>query len=525
MAFKMQAPWKNPRSENLWFRRRVPANLVAFMGGKREVKFSLGTSDPKLAEVRFKEKNAELERVWHEHLHGRQYVELSQRQVSALAGEFYREMMATHGDNPGSALYWQQVVKRDKERIANRFPYQARKWFMRQEFAKEAWAFLEKRGAYLAEKSLDLFIDEFVHAKHLAAEQLERQASKNWKPDPKAEDFARPEILAPEETVDAMDMFERYADEAQIDDKTRRSWRTKVKSLLAFVGHDDLARLSATNVIEWKDRLLKTKKRQSKKDKQAKKPEQTLDPRTVRNSYLAAVKATLNYAKEQRKLSENVASGISVRAKKKKKQREKGFTEEEAAAILKGTLAPTPRGLSKEYASARRWVPWICAYTGARVNEITQLLPSDFKVKKDIPYIRIDADAAKTGDYREVPLHDHLIAEGLLAFVESRKGRPLFYNPDRTRGGRDAGRHFRKTGERLAEWIRSEEIGVTDERVAPNHGWRHRFSSLARHFDMHVDVQNIIQGHAGDKVASDYGDAWIETAYREIMKIPKYIIT
>lgn len=492
------------------------------MGGKREVKFSLGTSDPKLADVLFKEKNAELERVWHEHLHGRQYVEVSQRQVSALAGEFYRDMVAAHGDNPGHPLHWEQVVKRDKELIANRFPYQSRKWFMRQAFARDARAFLEKRGFHLAEKSFDLFIEEFVHAKHLAAEQLKRHASRDWKPDPRAEDFAKPEVLTTDGKVDAMEMFERYADEAQIDDKTRRSWSTKVKSLMAFVGHDDLARLTATNVIEWKDRLLKTRKRQSKKDKQAKRPEQTLDPRTVRNSYLAAVKATLNYAKEQRKLSENVAAGVSVRARKKKKQREKGFTEDEAAAILNGTFAPAPRGLSREYVAARRWVPWICAYTGARVNEITQLLPSDFKIKKGIHYIRVDADAAKTGDYREVPLHDHLIEEGLLAFVESCKGRPLFYNPDRSRGGREAGRHFRKTGERLAEWIRSEEIGVIDERVAPNHGWRHRFSSLARHVDMHVDVQNIIQGHAGDKVASDYGDAWIETAYREIMKIPRY---
>jgi hypothetical protein len=41
-------PWKNPVSENLWFRRRVPANLLAFMD-KREVKFLLGTADPELA--------------------------------------------------------------------------------------------------------------------------------------------------------------------------------------------------------------------------------------------------------------------------------------------------------------------------------------------------------------------------------------------------------------------------------------------------------------------------------------------
>ncbi|WP_022720298.1 hypothetical protein [Rhodopseudomonas sp. B29] len=184
--------------------------------------------------------------------------------------------------------------------------------------------------------------------------------------------------------VDAMDMFERYADEADLADKTRRSCRTKLKSLIELVGHDDLARLTATNIIEWKDHLLKTKKPQSKKDKLAGRPEETLSPGTIRNSYLAAVKATLNYAKEQRQLTENVAEGISVRVKKKKKQREKGFTEEEAMAILKGTFALPPRGLSKEYVSARRWVPWICAYTGAKVSEITQLVPSDFKVNKGI---------------------------------------------------------------------------------------------------------------------------------------------
>jgi integrase len=125
------------------------------------------------------------------------------------------------------------------------------------------------------------------------------------------------------------------------------------------------------------------------------------------------VRATLGYAVQQLALAENVAKGVTVRVKKKKKQREKGFSEEEARAILKATFAPAPRGMTQEHAAARRWVPWICAYTGARVNEITQLLPSDFKVKKGIRFIRIDADAAKMGEYREVPLHDHLVELGL----------------------------------------------------------------------------------------------------------------
>lgn len=123
-----------------------------------------------------------------------------------------------------------------------------------------------------------------------------------------------------------------------------------------------------------------------------------------------------------------------------------------------------------------------------------------------------------------MPLHDHLVEQKFLDYVASRGDRPLFYEPARSRGGRDAGQHFCKAGERLAGWIRSADVGVTDEDVAPNHGWRHRFSSQARHVRMNVDVQNIIQGHAGDKVASDYGDAWIETAYQEIMTIPRYVV-
>jgi hypothetical protein len=39
---------------------------------------------------------------------------------------------------------------------------------------------------------------------------------------------------------------------------------------------------------------------------------------------------------------------------------------------------------------------------------------------------------------------------------------------------------------------------------------------------MHADFQNVMQGYVGEKTASDYGDTWIEAAYREIMKIPRY---
>ncbi|RED22791.1 hypothetical protein BJ123_14033 [Rhodopseudomonas thermotolerans] len=218
----------------------MPANLVAFMGGKREIKFSLGTSDPKLAEVIFREKNAEIERLWHEHLHGHQYAKLSQRQISALAGEFYQETIAAHRDNPGRAAEWDLELRRLREKKRRFLPIPPN-FHLRMSFAKEADAFLERKGLRLSGQIQDLFIEEFVRAKVQAAEHIKKLAGGDWRPDPDAGRFAPSEALKSAGAVDAMDMFERYADEADLADKTRRSWRTKLKSLMEFVGHDDLA--------------------------------------------------------------------------------------------------------------------------------------------------------------------------------------------------------------------------------------------------------------------------------------------
>ncbi|MBN9004913.1 MAG: hypothetical protein J0H40_05815 [Rhizobiales bacterium] len=115
----------------------VPAHLITFMG-KREIKFSLGTADPDLARIRFQGENAKLERLWHEHLNGRQHVMLSQRQISALAGEFYREMVAAHRDDPGHPLHWELVLKQDREKIGRRVPLIRRKIHMRMTFSSLA---------------------------------------------------------------------------------------------------------------------------------------------------------------------------------------------------------------------------------------------------------------------------------------------------------------------------------------------------------------------------------------------------
>lgn len=300
-------------------------------------------------------------------------------------------------------------------------------------------------------------------------------------------------------------IFESYAKEAELAPSTVKRWSPVLDRLIGHLGHDDAAAITRADIVAWKDALL----------------DGDMSNVTVRNVYVAAVKATLQYAVDQGRLAENPAAGVKVRVREAPVERDKGFDGKEAETILSATLRKPSDKISVEMAAARRWVPWICAYTGARVNEITPLTRRDFVLRDGIWMIRIRAENNKGRKFREVPLHSHLIEQGLLDYVKTRGSRPLFYDPRRSRGGKDSNPHHKKVGERLAEWVRS--LGI-DDRVAPNHGWRHRFSSIARVVAMPEDVRNIVQGHAGTKIADRYGETWPLVALREIEKLPRYAV-
>lgn len=317
----------------------------------------------------------------------------------------------------------------------------------------------------------------------------------------------RPQTTAPapaERTLPGLRVaFEVYAAEAELAAATYKRWAPVISIFVVFLGHDEPARISRADVTGWKDSLLGEGR----------------STRTVRDVYLASVRATLQYAVDQGHIAENPADRVKVRVRKALNDRDKGFDSKEAATILAATLQLASDRTSSEMAAARRWVPWICAYTGARVNEITCLSGRDIVDRNGIKMIRVRAETNKTRNARHVPLHPHIVEQGFLDYARSRGAKPLFYEPSRSRGGKDGNPHFKKVGERLAEWVRA--LGI-DARVAPNHGWRHRFSSVARYIGMPEDVRNVIQGHAAAKVADRYGDTWPEVAAREIAKIPAY---
>lgn len=313
--------------------------------------------------------------------------------------------------------------------------------------------------------------------------------------------------------VPLLSTFDAYAAAQGISPGVRYEWRRNIENLVKFLGHDDAARISADDLRRWRDQLLSVPIQNGK----------LRSPRTVRGKYMSAIRALLAWAVDEGKVPTNVASVVKVKVPRVPKLRGKDFTLEEARAILSASLEPASPRMSAGNILARRWVPWLCAYSGARVNEFSQLRGQDVQEIEGIWTIRItpEAGTVKTKEARLVPLHPHLIEQGFLDAVRAAGDGPIFYDPARQRKNEEGTRHFKKVGERLAQWVR-KTVGITDPNVDPNHGWRHLFKTLCRSAGLGDGVTDAITGHAPGTVGASYGQFTLKAKADAMAKVPRF---
>jgi integrase len=234
-----------------------------------------------------------------------------------------------------------------------------------------------------------------------------------------------------------------------------------------------------------------------------------LRPKTIRDAKLAPVRAILQWAVDNRRLPLNPAERVTIDVRVKASETRRGFKDEEASLVLSAAL--------RERDPVRRWVPWLCAYSGARLSEVCQLRVEDILQIDGIWCMKFDPDAGslKTrSSERAVPLHPAVLEREFLEFVRGVGSGPLFANltPDKfgSRGGNGT--------KILGRWVRS--LGLTDDRISPSHSWRHRLKTMGRQHELAPDIVNAITGHGRRSVADSYGEFPIAALYRELKKIP-----
>jgi len=506
------------KSATWWLRKKVPERYRR-IAGRGELWRSLETTDKREAAVLCAKLSAEMEKDWEHRLRAATKaagksapppMALANRELSGLqrlAHEQIRDAYE-HRDPParyrwGAGLGLRSEQQDDEERENDE---------------AELDAFLASNGferATAADRAR--LLPMFLEARREGRKDLHRMTKGDYgKSDPFKDNAA-----APTPGLDLPAAFEFYCETAGIKGGARgptaTRWRPKIAAFCEFMKQNDLARITTDDAYRWVDHLIA--------QGQARK--------TVRDVWIASLKAVANYLVERGRLDVNPFAKVRVRGVKSTgKSNKKSFSKEQARTILEASLVEPSHLTSAETRACRRWVPWICAYTGARVTEITSLLPSDVRQDPETGiwcfYLRPEVTK---GDYeRIVPIHSHLLDEQkILDFVDERRraGLPLFYVPI-SDDEQDIARQCQKKAQRLADWV-TGSLGITG--MMPNHAWRHLFKSVSRHVQMHAEVERFITGHGGsddpmiiDKVSMRYGDAWVATLKVAIEMYPKFEI-
>ena len=368
--------------------------------------------------------------------------------------------------------------------------------------------FLAHKRLVLDQASSDMFLDYVTRDFFAALALLVRRARGDHSTDQWAEQFPRNE-RAGDPGLTPWVLFERWIDKAKPANSTVDRWRAVFLRLQSDFPNVGAAALLPEQMQHWANALISSDRTAA----------------TVANVWVRAARTVFGWAVDERLISRNPFIGWRVKVPKKIRMREtKAFTDDEMKTILNAALAIKVRSKSD---AAKRWCPWLAAYSGARMGELTQLRGVDIIQQDGIHAMKLSPEAGttKTGRARTVPLHEHLIRQGFLAFVEVNGRGPLFYNqPEHTNASNDPTNprkpRYVKAREYVAGWVRS--LGVSDLELSPNHAWRHAFKAIAFRSGLSEKVLDAIVGHAPATVGRGYGEPTLSDKASELRKFPRY---
>ncbi|MEP9396151.1 hypothetical protein [Mesorhizobium sp. KR2-14] len=459
-------------------------------------------------------------------------LELSHRKLHDLIGRWYDWFILQHADDQESVEAWDFKYERYQdavESVDGDWPEhdEARTRSPRRAAIVRAvvlelsrlQTFLASEGIRLAADTLDHLVDTLEADLVAAMALLRRRAGGDYRPDTHRERFPQSMPIIPSNVKlsgwNVQDAFEAYVRERKPQPATVNRWRVVFIDLNGFLDGRDVSLVTDEDAIGWKDKLV------GRGDMAA---------RTINEIWISSARAVFNWIKRQKKIASNPFDGVKVATGRKRPTRGE-FKPEDIETILTAALQPLSPRMSPHRRAAIRWVPWICAYTGARSGEVTQLRKQDIKQHRNgfwTMHITPEAGTVKGAMPRTVPLHEHLIEQGFIEFVRQAKDGPLFYDAQARRKAGDLDPlnpprpPYVQVRQKLADWVR--DIGVTDENVSPNHAWRHTFRRRAAGAKIEERIRDAFCGHSDPKVGRLYELPSIEDLAEALKEFPRYEI-
>lgn len=321
------------------------------------------------------------------------------------------------------------------------------------------------------------------------------------------------------------------AERSDLGKKTRVDHEATCRLLEELIGPTrTVASLSRSDIVAFKDKLLKLPTNYTKRFKGMTAPQAiasnesrglaTLNTRTINGKYLTAARSFLAWAKDNDLHDENPASNIKAAGSKRRGTRRDRdpFTIEDLQTIFS---APLFTGCRSEHFvhepgpvrlwDHRYWLPLLGLWTGARLNELAQLTPSDVCEIDGVPCIDINDKKGKilktSSSVRRIPVHPELARLGFLEFAASAKAAAqakLFPDLKPSADGYESSPFSKLFSRFLAK------VGVKTSRNS-FHSFRHSFSDATRQIQMPDSLRKRLMGHEDQSTTEGHYGAGYDT--------------
>ena len=483
MALPMARPYRHPKTGIYWLRRVVPKPLRAIVG-QGELKASLHTRDANEAKIASRAVADRFDAIL---ASARAKADgtiasLSLREITAAIGVAYRAEAARWAADPGETAYWDQRAA-DWD---NYFQPDADDEHGPHGFVADptilgiADDMLRAQGILADRRSVRLAAEVWAREQGHFARQMRTRCEGDWRASTGAERFpdvrpASAKDIEPAPAVPLSDLLQGWATETHKTGKALYDRERTALSFTTFLGHSDAAKVTADDVVAWKESRLKAGR----------------SLKTVAND-INELSPIWKWAKRNRKLSftENPFAGLAPLARASAEPQRGPYTAAEAGRLLKA---------ARDQTGFLRWVPWLLAYSGARMGELCQSDKADIvpiegmagwwalHIHGNGPTRTIKTPQSQ----RYVPLHPSLIEEGFKAYVDALPdGAPLFPTVGLDKFGSRRGR-----GSNIhAQWVR-RTVRITEEFKDPAHAWRHLFEDRARRAGVPQNATDALLGH------------------------------
>ncbi len=496
MALRMAQPWTHPKTKRIYLRQRTSEDLLPHVLSQKVplpvgnsmrlakigevVQLSLRTKDPDEAKQRHAVADEALRRFW-------------QRKRRGLEGAAGGAGRTSVGSAP--AMEWGTAVAR---------------------FGNVAGAVLIEERLPNSDANRAAIIAETAHVYEAVAAMLAPDFGTAFTaPRPTAPTGDAPAVPAHLSALGAplrttvKELWDRFstAKEEMLSPKSIRRYAPSLASLAGHCGDRDIQTITGDDIFRWAVHRRDT---------------DGILPRVINRNDLAAVKSVFAWATTHqggKLLLSNPAEGIRLDEPRHLPTRERKFREAEIGAILKAALDTTACTDNPSLSRAKRLCPWLAAYTGARITELTALRAEDIWREQGVWVMHFTTTKNKLP--RMVPIHEHLIQQGFLEMRGAVGSGPLFYDLSRRRKKDAITPPWEIRAQDMADWVR--EIASLDPAVDPNHGWRHTFKSRAVGI-IDVRIRDHITGHGVGSVGRRYEHPEITGIAEALARFPRYEI-